>query len=253
MSLDLMLRPLALASCAALCAASLHSASAQQFGAPTHYGAPYAPPPPSMAGARPQQRYVQPAPARLPVYERPGIWQGFYLGAHGGYGVGRTTATGSYDTVDLSGGTLGLHAGYNWQFREWVIGVEGDAAWSGLDGSRTFAGPTKVTVHNDWLASLRLRGGYTYGNALFYLTGGLAMANLDVAVGTGVVTSSASDTLYGFVVGGGLEMKVSPKVSARLEALHYGFNEQDFKFGAATIPIDTSVTTVRAGLTFHFN
>jgi opacity protein-like surface antigen len=62
-----------------------------------------------------------------------------------------------------------------------------------------------------------------------------------------------SDTLVGYAVGGGVEMKLSQHVSARLEALHYGFGDSTMQAPQGTLRIDPDVTTVRAGLTFHWN
>jgi outer membrane immunogenic protein len=64
------------------------------------------------------------------------IWQGFYIGGHGGYAwsdsitIGATgvgTVTGS--SSDFNGGFGGGQIGYNWQFSpNWVFGIETDAA-----------------------------------------------------------------------------------------------------------------------------
>ncbi|MFM9941205.1 MAG: outer membrane protein [Hyphomicrobiaceae bacterium] len=264
MSVVVMLRPAALAACAALTATALPPgilpASAQQYvppyGAPTTYGAPYTPAP-SMAGARDRRAldnsYRAPAPSRSYEPVRPGIWNGLYIGGNAGYVSGGTTPSGSLDTVDVTGGTFGLHAGYNWQFREWVIGLEGDAAWNNVSGSRTFSGPLWVSAQNDWTATLRARAGYSFSNMLVYATGGLAWGGADVTVNSAGLSTSASEALFGYVVGGGLEVKFNPNISARIEGLHYGFNDHKFQFGGGTLPVDTNVTTVRAGLTFHFN
>ena len=140
------LRPMALGSCAAVCAVTLaqsvQPASAQQYGAPTRYGTPYAPPP-SMAGAKSTYRpldntYRPPVrTAPYPAYERPGIWNGLYIGGHGAFAVGTAEPSSTYGAIDLSGGSLGVHGGYNWQMGDWVLGLEGDAAWSRIDGRRS--------------------------------------------------------------------------------------------------------------------
>ncbi len=266
MSVLVMLRPLALASSAALAATALWpgamSASAQHYvppyGAPTKYGAPYTAPPPSMAGARSDRRaldnsYRAPPPTRGYEPLRPGIWNGLYIGGNAGYAAGSSTPSGTSDSVDMSGGAFGVHAGYNWQVRELVLGLEGDAAWNNVDGTRSFAGPLTVTAHNDWTASLRARAGYSFSNLLVYATGGVAWGGSDITSASAGLSTSASETLFGYVVGGGLEMKFMPNLSGRIEGLHYGFNDDKHRFGSGSLPIDTSVTTVRAGLTFHFN
>ena len=154
MTFDVVLRPLALSFCAALGAAALLPATvpatAQSYGAP-RYGEP------SNSGATPRRAldnsYRRPALAPLPAhrgYPRPGIWQGVYVGGHGGYLAGDATPSQGFDSVDFAGGALGLHVGYNWQGGNWVVGLEGDGTWANGRGSRTFAGPTLVDARADW-------------------------------------------------------------------------------------------------------
>ena len=261
MTLDGLLRPLASGFCVALTAAALMPAGgpalAQQYGAPVRYGEPYAPPtyaPPSGAGLR---RGMDDTPRREayrdPPPVRPGIWQGLYVGGHGAYVTGSATPSGNWDKVDVSGGGLGLHAGYNAQFGNWVVGLEADGTWSNASGSRAFADPATVDARAHWTNSLRLRAGYAFNNVLLYATGGAALGNFEMGVTAPSITSSISQTSLGYVVGGGVEMKFAENWSGRIEALHYGFNGKSFDFATGTVPVDLSVTTVRAGLTYHFH
>lgn len=257
MTLVVLLRPLTPAVIAvvstSVVAQIAPAALAQQYVPPyrasTQYGAPYSAP--SMAGAR------RPLDSSFsePQYgsTSPPIWQGLYLGGNLGYGVGDANPKGVLDTIDISGGMLGAHAGYNWQFRDWVLGLEGDAAWSGVEGTRTFSGPLWVSMQNDWTATLRLRAGYSFNNLLVYATGGLAWGGMDVVTESALGRTSSSESLFGYVVGGGLEMKFTQNLSGRVEALYYGFNEQTMNLGTGNVSVDPSYTTVRAGLTFHFN
>ena len=55
-------------------------------------------------------------------------WSGFYIGAHGGWGFG----DGAFDDGFVVGGQLGV----NWQFNNFVLGVEGDGSfvdWGATD------------------------------------------------------------------------------------------------------------------------
>ena len=73
---------------------------------------------------------------------------------------------------------------------------------------------TSATSFNtDWLFTFRPRVGVTFGNALLYATGGLAVTNEKVTQTSGVLNvatfnSSLSETRLGWVVGGGLEYAV---------------------------------------------
>lgn len=231
-------------------------AAAQAQGAPVNYGQPYSPP--WQAGARDNRRPLDGTPRRAsqqPAWEPPpplpAIWQGLYLGAHGGWAFGRV-ADRIGDTIDLSGGILGLHLGYNHQMGNWVLGLEGDVSWSGAEGGRTYAGPVVVDAFSDWHSSLRLRAGYAVGNTLFFLTGGVAFANLDLGASNGLVEIRSSDTFVGYAVGGGLEMKLAPNLTGRIEAIHYGFGERSLAFPTGKLPVDLDFTTVRAGISWQF-
>ena len=117
-------------------------------------------------------------------YEPPSMWRGLYGGVHLGHA----------DTDGDSGVVGGVQLGYNWQTQQIVYGVEGDVS---LSGSSSI----------DWTASLRGRLGYLIQpKVLVYGTAGL-----------GLVNAGGTDT--GFAYGVGLEGKLSPTLSARLEYL----------------------------------
>ena len=255
MSLDGLLRPLACSFYLGLTALALAPvtgpAQAQQYGAPVNYGEPYAPP--SGLGKR---RAFDDTPRRRSHDEhgeQPGIWQGLYLGGNVGYVIGSATPAGSYDNVDFSGAGYGLHGGYNVQRDHWVVGLEFDGNWSNAQGSRSFTDPATVDARMNWNNSLRLRAGYTFSNVLIYATGGGAFGNFDLSLSTPAVSSSINQTSFGYVVGGGIEMKFARNWSGRVEALHYGFGDKSYGFATGTVPVDLGVTTVRAGLSYHFN
>src|ERR1700734_731539 len=62
-------------------------------------------------------------------------WTGFYIGANGGGGWGHSWWQSPSTGVNLSGGQVGGTAGYNWQFGNAVLGVEGDLDWSKISGT----------------------------------------------------------------------------------------------------------------------
>lgn len=253
MSLDGLLRPLAYSFCLGLTGLALAPvagpAQAQQYGAPMHYGEPYAPP--SGLG---QRRAFDDTPKRQSYAEpvvRPSIWQGLYLGGNAGYVTGHATPSGAYDNVDFSGGAFGLHGGYNAQTGNWVMGLEADGSWSNASGSS--ANPATVNARMNWNNSLRLRAGYAFNNVLVYATGGAAFTNFDIGIPSLAASSSISQTSLGYAAGGGVELKFDRHWSGRVEALHYGFGEKTYDFATGTVPVGLGATTVRAGLTYHFN
>jgi outer membrane immunogenic protein len=188
-------------------------------------------------------------------YGRSPLWEGLYLGAHLGGGAGtiafRDISGGTIDTAGIAGG---LHAGYNWQYDSLVLGLEMDGSWTGIDGDRNLTGGLHIRGGHDWLSTARGRVGYAFGSALLYGTGGFAMSNVTAHYRQPGLAASADDFRTGYVVGGGVEMKLTQSLSGRVEALFYDFGNERMDFGAGgSTRIDTDVTTVRAGLTWHFN
>jgi outer membrane immunogenic protein len=190
----------------------------------------------------------RPMPQKVPVYVAPPFsWTGGYIGINGGGGWGRSSfsdpfATGSFDNSGaLVGGTLG----YNWQSQQIVFGVEGDMDWSDFRGSAPCAG-TSCETRNNWLGTVRGRLGYSFGEFMPYVTGGLAVGDIKNSI-AGV--GDADVTKAGWTVGGGLEAHISGPWSAKVEYLYV-----DLGRGASVVGSDASFHTniVRAGLNYHF-
>ena len=181
-------------------------------------------------------------------------WNGLYVGGHFGWGAGSSDATGAFDrSADISGQFGGVHAGYNFQSSSLVAGLEVDGDWSGIDGSATLSGGDKTQAAIDWMSSMRLRLGMTTGNWLLYGTGGFAFAGLDTSVTGPGADSLTSQTLSGYVLGAGAEYAFTRSVSARVEALHYGFGEERFQTSRGPIDADVDATTIRGGLSIKLN
>lgn len=216
-----------------------------QAGEPAYAGARR-----SLDGSVKDGGYYASAPAPA---SRPDIWTGLYAGIHGGGGIGSLGSSLLADgDVSTSGGLLGGHIGYNIQMGAFVAGLEVDGGWAGISGDQTFTAAA-LSSNIGWLSSTRGRVGYAWDNWLVYATGGLALAGQDVTASSIGASSVLSDTLVGYAVGGGVEMKLSRSISARLEALHYGFGDTTLQAPQGTLRIDPDVTTVRAGMTFHWN
>jgi outer membrane immunogenic protein len=149
----------------------------------------------------------------------------------------------------------GLHAGYNWQRGNIILGVEGD-----LDFGDDI----------NYLASARARLGYAHDNWLLYITGGAAFINIDRDLSItdnygNKFSFSDGNGETGWVAGGGFEKKLRQDVSFGVEGLYYDFgsdsNEHflESKYGYHTrsdIFADTdrdfNFWSVRARLTYHF-
>jgi outer membrane immunogenic protein len=180
------------------------------------------------------------------------IWQGAYLGAQVGGSWGKFSNFA--DTLEQNNLSAGVYGGYNMQFGSTVLGIEGDIEGRFGKTTERFTGSSSsaaVEFTTPTLGSIRGRLGYAAGPTLFYATGGIAFLQAKVkataASGSSTFKAETSDTATGFVVGGGLEYKFSQSLSGRIEGLHYGFGD------VLADGVDFKTTTVRAGLTYHFN
>jgi outer membrane immunogenic protein len=194
-----------------------------------------------LGGGPPRRGGLKDAPV---VYEQPFSWSGLYIGGHLGYG---------WSDVDLGsvsqdgeGGLAGGQIGYNLQSGRFVFGVEADISGTLVDGSQA------CCRHEiNWLASARGRAGMTInGNrTLLYATGGAAWADIDYA---GPGGDGFSKTHYGWVAGGGVEHMLTQNLSARVEYLHYSFDDATGTVGGISANVEPTLDTVRAGLNLKF-
>ena len=188
-------------------------------------------------------------------------WSGFYIGIHGGYGFGQTDMSingGAFATeYDIDGWLAGGQVGFNFVSGMWLFGVEGDIAYSTIDGSYTDTAAFDQTAITeiDWLATIRARAGLHYDRWMPYITGGVAFAGVDHTITpTGIVVlgASLSDTLVGWTVGAGVEAMIDPNWTAKLEYLYVDLEDTSFTSGGDFGTFDENFHVVRAGLNFHF-
>jgi outer membrane immunogenic protein len=187
-----------------------------------------------------QQRSM---PTKAPAYVQPVYnWTGPYIGISGGYGWGNSDFSGvGGGSVDPSGGIFGATLGYNWQMGALVTGIEGDISWSGLRDSN--AG---LRTENNWLGTVRGRLGYNAGRWMPYVTGGLAVGDIDSRV-TGV--GSSDKTKAGWTVGAGVEAAIAGPWTAKVEYLYVDLGNGDSIGGLRP---DFTTNIVRAGLNYRF-
>jgi outer membrane immunogenic protein len=180
-------------------------------------------------------------------------WSGAYLGLKGGWQSGQ----GNFQFVsddrvyttspNLTGLAAGANLGFLKQFDNgFIVGAELDANilqianknsqfYQGGDPISNIFGSTKM----NWDASARIRAGYAFNRFMPYVTGGLAMANVDY--GYDVLPpfkklfkpSQINDSLFGWTIGAGAEFALTEKLSTRLE-----YRYSDFGPASNTIVFD---------------
>jgi outer membrane immunogenic protein len=200
------------------------------------------PPPPPVTKAPPPPAYV------------PFSWTGAYIGVNGGYGFGRSKWDGLPATFDVNGGMVGGQLGYNWQYGQFVYGLEGDADWTNLHGNANIlncAGTTLCETKNDFLSTVRGRFGLAADRLLPYATGGLAVGNIKATAPT---LTGVDNTNAGWTVGGGLEYSVAPNWSVKAEYLWVDLGKETCSTMCGLPSNNVSLTTnvVRGGVNYHF-
>lgn len=134
--------------------------------------------------------------------------------------------------------SVGVQGGFNWQTGNAVLGIVAD--WStGFEQEETVifspgTPPFNGVVWNaEWSSYGTIRGqaGLAAGNALLFVTGGIAIVDVDYSaheINTGVIDCAVndcadySDTNVGFAAGAGFAMPVTDNVDVRFEYLYIG-------------------------------
>ena len=245
-----------------------------------------------------------------PIFKAPVLsawsWAGPYIGANIGYSVGKSKtdavfsdfttgapllATGSTD--NLNGMIGGIQGGYNWQWGNWVGGIEADIQISGQGatpsylcpgavcnpGIADFAAPVTATFDQghklDSFGTLRGRFGTTITpDVLVYATGGLAVGSIrstvrlagvgfDADGNPGAVSNAVSVLTQkaGWTAGAGLEGRLFGNVTGKIEYLYMDFGTistsvtNPFNATPVTLSSNSRITDniVRVGLNYKLD
>jgi len=198
----------------------------------------------------------QAMPAKAPTYMAPYYnWTGFYAGINGGGGFGHSDWDNGFGTTgfDTSGGLVGGTLGYNYQMNRVVFGAEGDVDYSTIKGD-TNAGICVGVVcetRNQWLGTARGRIGYAFDRVLPYVTAGGAFGDVKM---TPSGLGSETDTRAGWTAGGGVEVGLAGRWSAKAEYLYVDLGKANCT--ATTCGTSTDVgfnaNVLRAGINYRF-
>jgi outer membrane immunogenic protein len=213
-------------------------------------------------------------PPPIPAFS----WTGLYIGANGGCGASRqtinnfNTADGGADffgdfTSDGGGCFGGGQVGYNYQFANWVIGVEADGSWGSIKGQGvlledggTEASPFHTNVTS--LGTVRGRIGYAFNFGstpiLPYFTAGWGWARNQVSVFTPF--TSDTQTPGGLAIGGGVEFALSQNWSFKAEYMYFDLGSKNYNVTFDGDPgvapganLDLKIQTVKAGLNYKLD
>ena len=224
----------------------------------------------------------------------PFTWTGPYLGLQ----IGGAWGPGAFDLIGInpanrrfffftasntpSGVLGGAHIGYQYQFNQIVVGVEGSVDGTSLRANSQFFAPG--FIRNDILnahatldveGSVRAKLGLAWDRALLYGTGGVAFGGFSSNLFVNGITAPValvgnrffSNDRVGWTAGGGVQYAVTDNwwVFAEYRYSSFGgFNNPLFNFFApggaalATAFVDNSVHRIRenqvqAGFSYRFN
>ena len=160
----------------------------------------------------------------------------------------------------MNGWLGGVTLGYNWQQGAWVFGVEGDYSWADVVGTSQTCGGSSPVPHIcgtklESFGTLRGRIGYAMGatgNWLPYLTGGLALGQLNAS--DDLFPSSGSDFRAGWTVGAGVEVGFEQNWTFKVEYLYVDLGSRQMFDIVPGVPETVSFTAniVRAGINYKF-
>jgi len=236
------------------------------------------------------------APVYVPPPPPPPMWTGFYGGLNigGGWDAngGQSGASAYYDpnvpfaatqngvsnlfflpngnTLGSAGGVVGgAQVGYNFQFNQFVLGVETDFQGTSISASgnnaplalyqspynaNTYMAPlggvSGSNANLSWFGTVRGRVGFLITpTLLLYGTAGFAYGQSDAW--------GFSNTSTGWTAGGGVEWMFAPHWSAKAEYLYVNLTSSGNNGGGSLWQVSNNVhpqlNVVRVGLNYHFN
>jgi len=191
-------------------------------------------------------------------------WGGFYAGVNAGGGIsnihtiggGGTFPVGTEQDVNGTGLAGGGQIGFNYMITaRYFVGAEADIGYLGVRGSEIdWADFRSFSDKTDWYGTARARFGTSTGPALLYVTGGAAWVHLtDTLVDQlGGTTSQIARTAGGWTIGGGTEVALDARWSARLESFYIDAGNRNLSAGFAHSDFKDRFTVVRAGVDYRF-
>ena len=176
---------------------------------------------------------IQPAPAPVAVAPAPVMtgndWTGFYAGGQLGYG--RLSSDAITDEDDPAGFTYGVHAGYDYDFGDLILGGELDIDGTNIEIEAPDSDLTSV-------ARAKVRLGYDAGQFMPYVTAGVARAT---------TTDDLDGETDGTFAGAGINYLLSDSLMVGGEVLQHQFDDFADNDG---VEVDATTLSLRASFRF---
>jgi outer membrane immunogenic protein len=187
-------------------------------------------------------KYVAPPP----VFS----WTGCYIGVHVGAGWEVSSWTSSGDRNSGVGAVGGAQAGCNAQWRQFVIGLEGEF-WASSLYDRDFTQNqffTRDTIaRNRWDGTLAVRSGLAFDRAFVYGKLGVAVGKFDYSSDSagfgGTEDIRGSATIAGVLIGVGFEYALTDNWTTKFEYNYIDYGNKIVNFTDTNCDIGGCVTT----------
>ncbi len=191
-------------------------------------------------------------------------WKGFYVGAQAGYGSSAPEWT-DID-YDWFGGTLsnkdegfsyGVTVGYNFGNGPMVYGLEADYTFGFGENDVRYSDDVDLSDDYKSLITLRARAGVVAGNALLYVTAGVAQPDFEH---TWIEDFDPEDSWQtfessklGLVYGAGVEHRIGKRFSLKGEFIVAKSAEDSaVNPDGYEMRVSENISTLRLGLNWHF-
>ena len=154
-------------------------------------------------------------------------------------------------TVGAQGPYAAGHAGYNWAVGRWfLLGLEAGAGYTNAKSNTIPYTPgwfdqdqdDRLSAKYGWNASLVGRAGFTAGPVLLYGVAGPSWQKVTIdyqCLGNGTGTNSfcstpqaesRSDVRFGWIAGGGLEVRLATHWTTRIDYRYAQYETKDYTF-----------------------
>lgn len=195
------------------------------------------------------------APLAAPVFD----WTGFHVGLQAGGAWNASHWSGFVGTpfdTHGSGGLIGGQIGYDRQFGNFVLGVEGDLAAVGVDGRGQCSNVpgTVCSTKQSWVGSARGRVGYALDRVLVYGTGGVAFTNYSFREIAPFPQSWNHGSRVGWTAGVGAEYAFDANwsVGAEWKYADFGTKRGSGGFGPTSVDFRETENTLVARINYRF-
>jgi opacity protein-like surface antigen len=198
-------------------------------------------------------------------------WNGFYLGYYTAAVWGDEnqvfTVNGNSTHPKFQGYALGGQVGYNLHVGKLLLGLEGDYGFSNAEGGKPCPNANffSCTAEIDNLAFFTGRVGLVRDRAVYYVKGGLAVADVTTGFeqnGGGLASVALvpndhkTETMTGWALGAGMEFALTDRWSVKGEWMHFDLGSATF--GTTCPTTDCTMRgkvegeVARVGVNYHF-